>query len=140
MKVVPYIKTIGCERFKSFINQLFVFDMLYSITETNVNVLFDEWRGRNVGEYDKFSNDDMITLEVYSDNYVIVIKPTIRHILPLPLTIGDFINDMYRYNVQLYWSEWMNENFEPKEYLDENEIKNYFIDLFTKMNKLHELS
>ena len=57
----------------------------------------------------------------------------------VPATIDDFITDMNGFAVPLYWTEWIDLNFEPKEYLCVEEIKNYFTDLLTKMGKSHEL-
>ena len=61
------------------------------------------------------------------------------HTLPLPKDINDFINDMYRFEVQLFWTEFIDENYEPKDYLKKEEIENYYKDLLKKMGKSHEL-
>ena len=59
--------------------------------------------------------------------------------LSIPQTIDDFINDMNRFEIELYWTNWIDINFEPKEYLKSEEIKTYFINLLTKMGKSNEL-
>ena len=59
--------------------------------------------------------------------------------LSIPVTIDDFINDLTRLGVLLYWTDWIDQNFEPKEYLAVDEIKNYWTDLLAKMGKSHEL-
>jgi hypothetical protein len=67
------------------------------------------------------------------------VKDGIAYMLSIPETLDDFINDMNRFRVQLYWTKWIDNNFEPKDYLDKNEIKAYFADLLKKMGKSHEL-
>jgi hypothetical protein len=59
--------------------------------------------------------------------------------LSIPTTIDDFINDMNRFGVQLYWTEWIDNNFEPKDYLKSDEIKEYYSNLLLRMGKSHEL-
>ena len=139
IKVVPYIQTIGCERFKEFLTVPFSIDMLASITnDKSVDVLFDGWRGKNMMNWYKFTDDDNNVLEFYANYYNIKTKTTSNQ-FPIPKTIGDFINDMTRINIQLYWSEWMNENFEPKEYFDKDEISNYYADLLNRIGKSFEV-
>ena len=59
--------------------------------------------------------------------------------LPLLKTINDFINDMDRFSVQLYWSEWIDQNFEPKDYLAVDKIEEYFTHLLIRMQKEEDL-
>ena len=59
--------------------------------------------------------------------------------LAKPECIDDFITDMERFGVQLSWTTWIDENFEPKEYLHKDEIKKYFEDMLANMGKSHEL-
>lgn len=140
IKVSQYIETMGCEKFKKFLAQSFDINMLFQISDNNIIVLFDGWRGKNMGTWYKFTNDDNVVLEFYSNEYNIqLIKGTIKQTLSLPSTLNDFINDMNRYNVQLYWGEWIDVNFEPKEYLHKDEIRQYYVDLLSKMDKSHEL-
>ena len=42
--------------------------------------------------------------------------------LSIPETISDFIDDMVIFGVQLYWTSWIDQNLEPKEYLRVDEI------------------
>jgi hypothetical protein len=46
---------------------------------------------------------------------------------------------MNRFGVELYWTRWIDENFEPKEYLHVDDIKKYYVDLLTKLDKSNEL-
>ena len=140
LKVVPYIMLHGSEKFQTFLNQRFDMNILYQIDNVQTNVLFDGWRGKNMGTWIRFTNDDNVMLEFYPTLYNAVHpKSTAKYMMPLPLTINEFINDMHRCNVQLYWSEWIHENFEPKDYLHKDEIRQYFVDLLSRMGKSHEL-
>lgn len=140
-RVSPLILTLGTDSYKIFLTQSFDFNMLFNVNGlTNINTLFTYWRGKNMLNYLKFTNDDDIVLEAYSTFYTIHGKNFNSEIkLPIPLTINDFIGDMIRYNVQLFWSNWIEENFEPKDYLNIADIPHYYINLLKKMNKSHEL-
>lgn len=140
MKVVPYILMCGSEKFKDFLDQPFDMNTLYPIQNASVIPLFDGWRGKNMGTWNKFTNDDNIILEFYPSYYTAIPpKSTAKYMIPLPLTLNEFINDMHRCNVQLYWSEWIYENFEPKDYMHKDEIRSYFANMLSRMGKSHEL-
>ena len=141
IKVVPYIKTMGSERFKEFLAKPFKLDMLYPVSSNISEKLFDGWRGKNMINWHKFSNDDKIVLEFYPTYYTIKkdVKDGITYMMSLPVTIDDFINDMERFGVQLYWTDWVDLNFEPKEYLNKDSIRLYFTHLLARMEKSHEL-
>jgi len=142
INVVPYSETKGSEKFKTFLAKPFTFDMLYPVFgEKSVETLFEDWRGKDMMNWYRFNNDNY-TLEFYPTYYTLKKnKPadSIKYMLSIPETISDFINDINRFGVQLYWTSWIDENFEPKEYLHRGEIKNYFTDLLAKMGKSHEL-
>lgn len=138
-KVVPYIKIMGSERFKEFLATPFTVDMLYPVfNDKSCETLFDDWRGKNMVNWYKFSNGDKIILEFFP-TYYSVKRDKIVYMLALPETLNDFINDMDRFGIQLYWSEWIDNNFEPKEYLERDEIHQYFVELLGRMGKSHEL-
>lgn len=140
--IVPFNETTGSEKFKEFLARPFNLDMIYPVfNEKSIDKLFDGWRGKNMINWFKFTNDDKFILEFYPTYYTIRkdVKDGITYMLSIPKTIDDFINDMNRFGVQLYWTEWVDQNFEPNEYLRVNEIKDYFIDLLAKMGKSHEL-
>jgi len=140
MKVVPYIFTLGCEKFRLFLIQPFNIDMLSSVTNNNlINILFDGWHGKDMVNWYKFINNDKIILEFFSTYYLIKTESRSLSRLPIPLTINDFINDMTRFNIQLYWTNWIDKNFEPKDFLNKNDISKYYVDLLDKMGKSHEL-
>jgi len=141
IKVIPYIKTNGTQNFKKFLLNSFDVNMLCNITENkNITVLFDGWKGKNMNGWYKFINDNGITLEFYPNHYIIIDnKLNTKQTLPLPQTINDIINDMDRFNIQLYWTKWIDLNFEPNDYLHSDEIKTYYVDLMNKMNKSYEI-
>lgn len=140
IKVAQYIDTVGGEKFKAFLTRTFDVNMLRQIDNMEIETLFDGWRGKNMGSWYKFTNNDNVVLEFYPNDYCVIHpKSTANPTIPLPLTLNDFITDMYRRNVQLYWTEWIDENFEPKDFLNKNEIRGYYTNLLSKMDKSHEL-
>jgi hypothetical protein len=140
MKVVPYILMCGSEKFKTFLDQPFNINQLYLIKDMSEIQLFNGWRGKDMGTWNKLTNDENIVLEFYPSYYSATHpKSTAKYMIPLPNTINEFINDMHRCNVQLYWSEWIYENFEPKDYMHKDEIRDYFVTMLSRMDKSHEL-
>lgn len=142
IKVAPFVLTMGSERFKNFISTPFTLDMLYPIYgDKSCETLFDGWRGRDMINWYKFTNDDKVILEFYPKYYTVKIdiQNSITYTLSIPQTIDDFINDMYRFDIKLYWTLWIDFNFEPKEYLQKTKIKQYFEELLGKMGKGNEL-
>lgn len=141
IKVTPHITTIGDEQFKKFLLQKFKIDMLYPVFGDNsVDTLFTDWRGKDMLSWHRFTNGDDIVLEFYPENYIIKGGgKKMAYELSLPESINDFINDMRRFGVQLYWSTWIDENFEPKQYLQQDEIEIYYRELLGKMDKSQEL-
>ena len=138
----PYINTLGKKRFKEFLLQPFAIDMLAPVFgDKSVNTLFDGWRGKDMVNWHKFTNEDRVTLEFYPEGtYVIKDKKSDKvYQLRITKTINCFINDMKNYDIPLYWSQWIDENFDPKEYLAANGIKDYYVDLLARMGKSQEL-
>jgi len=144
VKVKIFIETIGTDKFKEFLTNTFEMDMLYPISkDTSVVALFEGWRGKNMMNWYKFTDENDNILEFYTDYYIIK-KATgkiklVTYQLPLPRTINDFINDMDRIGIDLFWSEFIDLNFEPKDYLAKNEIEAYFFNLLFKMDKPNEM-
>ena len=143
IKAVPFILTTGGEKFKQFLAQPFTIDMLYPVFgDKSCVTLFDGWRGKDMVNWHKFTNDDKTVLEFYADMFYSVkknIAGSTAYQLKTPKTIHDFLNDMDRYGIQLYWTQWIDDNFEPKDYMNKDEIRTYFVNLLTKMGKSHEL-
>jgi hypothetical protein len=136
IKVAPYIQTLRTEEFKMFLSLPFNFNTL---NPQNELTLFDCWRSKDMVNWHKYTNDDKIVLEVYAESYNIIVKSK-TYTLPTPITINDFIGDMNRFNIQLYWTNWIDENFEPKDYLCKDEIRMYYFNLLNKLDKSHELN
>lgn len=141
MRAIPYIQTMGSERFKNFLTVPFSIDMLAPIFgDKSCDTIFGGWRGKNMGNWYKFVADDDTVLEFYPDYYIIKKpKTSINYQMPLPKNVNDFVNDMFRFDISIYWSIWVDVNFEPKEYLDAQGVSDYFKDLLTRMGKIHEL-
>jgi hypothetical protein len=140
-KVATYIQTIGCEMFKKFISLPFSVNLLYNITnEEGINVIFDGWHGKEMGNWLKLYNEENVVLEFYAGYYFIKFPKKDSQKLPLPRTINDFINDMDRFEVSLYWNQWVDDNFEPKDYLPVEEIPKYFANLLVKIDKTKDLN
>lgn len=141
IEVVPFIQTAGSEKFKEFLAKPFLIDMLYPVFgDKSIGTLFDGWKGEDILDGYKFTNKENYILEFYSD-YLIIRKENnkLSYLLPLSKSIGDFINKMYMFGIQLYWTKWIDENFEPKDYMNKNEIQKYFNDLLNKIGKSNEL-
>lgn len=127
--VVPYIETLGTKNYSEFISTQF---NLKQITD-----YFYGWKGKEMGNWYKYT-DGKITLEFFPTYYNIKITGNSIK-LPLPKTLNDFINDMNRLNIDLFWLEWVEKNFEPKDFLPKNEIKNYYKKLLSDIDKGHEI-
>jgi len=142
IKVSPYIQTVGNESFKEFLNTPFTLDMLYPIYgEKSCETLFDGWREKNMLTWNRFTNDDKIILEFYPNYYIVKkdVANAANYRLSLPNTINEFINDMNRFGIQLYWTDFIDEIFEPQDYLHVDEIKPYYVRLLDKLGKSNEL-
>lgn len=136
---------MGSERFKNFLAQPFKFNQLCSLENiSNVKIthqnFFDGWRAKDMNTWIRYTNDDGVILEVFSNYYNLKKSgKDVIYKLTLPSTINNFIDVMNRFDVQLYWNAWIDENFEPKEYLNVENIKQYFVDLLAKLDKSNEL-
>jgi hypothetical protein len=142
IKAVKFTETKGSDKFKQFIMQPFTIDMLYPVfNDKSCETLFDGWRGKDMLGWHKFTNDEKIVLEFYPTYYTVrkEVKNSGTYMISIPVTIDDFISDMKRMGVQLYWTNWIDLNFEPKDYLHVDEIHNYFVELLRKMGKSQEL-
>lgn len=140
MKVIRFIETVeGNDKYKEFLLKDFNVDMLFPINDKTSIPIFEGWRGKNMEVWCKLTNDDGVILEVFPVTYTVIFKSGLKYVLPLPKTINDFINDMIRLGVNLFWSEWMYDNFEPKEFLHPDDIVQYYTKLLKKMDKSNEL-
>jgi len=115
--------------------------MLYPVfNEKSSDTIFEGWKGKDMLSWHKFTNDEGFILEFYPDYYLVKkIKGNANYRLALPKDVNDFLNDMNRFGIEIYWSQWIDDNFEPKEYMHKDEISNYFTDLLARMGKSHEL-
>lgn len=135
IKVSKIEETMGTQIFKNFLYSKFDFEFL-----VNENAYFDGWRSKNMGNWIKYISDDGIILEVYTQTYKIrKPKEVTTFELPIPKNINEFIDDMYRFDIIIYWKTIIDELFEPQNYLNVNEIRDYYVKLLAKMNKSFEL-
>jgi hypothetical protein len=125
IKVAPLIATLGTKRYKELLSVPFEFK---KITE-----LFEGWE-RN--DFTQYVSSDGTIVEITDEGEYCVNKTT----LSLPETLDDFINDMRRMGVELYWANWIEENYEPKDFLPQNKIEGYYMDLLNSIDKGHELT
>lgn len=113
MKAVPYIETRGSERFKEFLQTPFKISDVYKFKDIEAGVFSTE-----KGLYYRYS---------------VLIGP-------IPTILNEFISDMKRIGINLEWKPEIVKDFEPKDYLPENEIRQYYETLLKKMNKGYELN
>jgi len=139
--VTPYIETIGTADYKHFLNQPFHHELLAITYGDKTEPLFDAWRGKFMNSWYKYTNEDEVVLEFYAQYYNVQSgKLDNVQRLPLPKTINDFINDMLRLEIVLYWKPIIDVKFEPKDYLPVAEISQYYVKLLASMEKSHELN
>ena len=117
--VLPDIKTAGNEKYNEFLTKQFVCDMLFPVYgESSVTTIFQGWRGELMSNWCRLTNDDGNILEFFPEGqYVAKVNNENRVVYQLktPKTINDFIDDMKKFGVQLYWSDWVVKKFKPKE-------------------------
>jgi hypothetical protein len=114
MKAIPYIETIGTEKFKKFLRQPF-----------------------KKGQEFYFKNIDAHNIQYFPGNSYSYNNLPVG---PIPTNLDEFIIDMKRIGIILEWKDDVIEKFEPQDYLAENEIEKYYLDLLNKMDKGHELN
>lgn len=141
IKTARYIDTIGDKNFKQFLNQPFKIDMLYPVFgDKSSHTLLYGWRGKDMSGWYKFTDERNNVLEFYPTTFKIKkYKDSVTYELPLPISLNEFVEDMFRFNIELFWSKWVDENFEPKQYLNADDIKKYWIGLLEKLDKSQEL-
>ena len=145
IEVVPFIQTLGTEKFKEFLIQPFTINMLATIPHhVPIPILFEGWRGKDMSNWYKFTNEEKYILEFYPTHYIITREvkvgwDALKYQKPIPRDIDDFINDMNRLNIKLYWTDWVDQNFEPKDFCEKDKIKDYYVDLLGKIDKSFEL-
>jgi len=128
--VVTYIQTAGSEKFKEFLTLSFGFGQ--------ISEKFEGWKAKNMGTWIRYTNEDKDTLEIFAETYNMCHKSKV-FTLPHPKTLNDFINDMDRVGIQLYWGDWIDGTYDPKDYLHKDEIRNYYFTLLDKLGKSNEL-
>lgn len=65
----------------------------------------------------RFTNDDGDILEFYAEGQYAIRarnKSSNDYLLKTPRTIKEFIDDMKKFGIQLYWSDWVVKKFNTK--------------------------
>ena len=135
-QAVPYEKTRGSEKYEQFIEAPFSHLTLKGIDDELG--IFDEWKFKDLINWVRYTNTDGVILEFYPDNYIIKNKNN-EFKLPLPNTINQFIIDMHRLNIRLFWHDRMFFKFEPRDFLSKSDVREYYELLLNRMNKSYEL-
>ena len=132
MKVTSYINTIKNAEYRNYLNQTF--------NPEQISIIFDGFRYKNLASLIKLQSND-ITFEFYTDYYKIIDENAneIIQINKVPSTLYEFIEDINRYNVLIYWSKNIFTTFEPEIILESCDIRCYYENLLSKINKSHEL-
>lgn len=133
-RVVQYINTNGDDDFKNFLQSPFHINLLFKITDDNIEPIFEGWRGKNMLNWFKFRNSSDNVLEFYPEYY------KFNGIeISIPKTINEFIEDSYRHSFDLFWNDLIDSMFEPKQYLSKSDIPKYFTKLLEQLDKSFEL-
>jgi hypothetical protein len=138
IKVSRYSDIIGSDKYHGFLMQDFKIDMLYPINKDNSNLrLFYGWKGKDMVNWYKFTDIKNNLLEFYSGSDKMNMNNNFT--VPKPIKLFDFIEICLLLGIQLYWIEEIDEMFRPEEYINRNEIKDYYVNLLKKMDKSFEL-
>lgn len=134
IEVAPLIVTLGTERYKELLLTPFRYEMLE--THLGWNKIKSGTDGRGSGS--KYSSGNMV-IDVSHTGYEITLTNTTRSYTD-PEILSDFFSDMRRLGVTLYWGDWIEKEYEPKDFLPQNKIEGYYIDLLNSIDKGHELT
>jgi len=110
--------TNGNKKFTEFLSKTFVCDKLFPVYgKSSVTTIFQGWQGEKKNHWCRFTNENGDILEFYAEGqYVIKVNRESRDVYQLktPRTINDFIDDMEKFGIQLYWSDWVVKKFHKK--------------------------
>jgi hypothetical protein len=135
-KALSYIEVAEPnKKYRDFLIQPFELGNLFLFKEDS-DVLFIDWKGTDMHGWFRCVNPNTgVVIEFHEDQYKIKQRDK-SHTFPYPRTLNDFISDCNRMGVTLYWyQKRMDELFELRTYLDEEESKIYYKELLTKIDK-----
>jgi hypothetical protein len=95
---------------------------------------FTDWVKVSYGKYNFEFNNIEFTVEYYDDSEILN-----KYRLPLPKCLDDFINDMYRLNIDIYWTNKIITKYLPNFLIDKNNLENFIRYYLTKIEKEFEL-
>ena len=107
--------------------------MIWSNSKSVIVNLFDGWIKKDYNIFEK----ENIKLKFNKQNECYKIND--KYILPYPETLNDFISDLKRCNIDLYWKSEILKDLLVKDFYAENELKNYYNNLLRNLDKLNEL-
>lgn len=87
----------------------------------------------NIYKFEFLSNNTYV-VEYYDESETLV-----KYTLPKPNILGDFIDDMTRLNIPLFWNPHIVDNYEPHNLLDVDLIENFFREKLNNIEKGFEL-
>jgi hypothetical protein len=135
-KALPFIHLkVPNKKYQDFLLQHFDVGSLGLLYRRD-DVLFLDWNGTDMKGWHKFVNPHIdIKIEFFLDEYKIHTKTKI-FVFPFPKTLNDFLSDCHRTGVPLFWDyQRLDEEFDIKIYADEEQAKEYYKDLLTKIEK-----
>jgi len=136
---IPYIFTLRRKEFGDYLMKPFHIDLFTS--KSNEIKLFNGWTLSNNSTNNSLINDNGIVIEFYETFYIITTK-TLVYTLPKPSMIYHIIEDMYRIGIQLHWNfenDVFINKFKPIDYLNSDNIRDYYEKLLQSMDKSDEL-
>jgi len=135
-RALPYIEVKESnKKYRDFLIQDFELGNLFLFNKKS-DVLFIDWKGVDMHGWFRFVNPNTgVVLEFHKDQYKIKSRD-VTYKFPYPRTLNDFISDCNRVGVDLFWyQKRMDELFELRTYLDEEESNKYYKELLTKIDK-----
>ena len=127
VRAVPIKHTLGTDKYKNIINVKFSIDLI-----SNDKSLFKNC----------YYNDNTKTLLIYNNNLHFennLITINNKYVITIPKTISDYIDIMYILNIELYWSDHIIDQLEPKDYFEMGKIRRYYEEMLLLMDKSKEL-
>lgn len=114
-QVLPDIKPAGIKGFTKFLTKQYTCDLLFPVYgKSSVSTIFQSWQGELMNHWCRFTNENGDILEFFPEGQY-VLKPRNESNnsfqLRTPKTIKEFIDDMKKFGVQLFWSDWVVKKF-----------------------------
>lgn len=121
---------------------------LYNLDENIIDIIKKEYFSGEWFAYDnmtwvsiKYDNYqfDFLGDETYKIEYYDESETLISVLLPKPLTLNDFIGDLFRLNIKIYWSNWVIDMYNPIRLIEKSKIENFIRKELNHIDKGFEL-